>query len=156
MGFLYLDESLVKVEDSEFSLFGSYALANPLLTLRGKGEVKETLYGKISSLVSLPQGVRLKLPAKVELQELKLDKEKIAGDLSILEEGARLSLQAQYGLASKGLHLTSRFEGNSSDLSFSLSYDQSLKVTLKGELSALDTLVLFEGLPLSYGKISSD
>ena len=155
-GFLYLDESLVKVEDSEFSLFGSYALANPLLTLRGKGEVKESLYGKISSLVSLPQGVRLKLPAKVELQELKLDKEKIAGDLSILGEGAKLSLQAQYGLASKGLDLTSRFEGNSSDLSLSLSYDQSLKVNLKGELSALDTLVLFEGLPLSYGKISSD
>jgi len=155
-GLLYLDESLVKVEDSEFSLFGSYALANPLLTLRGKGEVKESLYGKLSSLVSLPQGVRLKLPAKVELQEFKLDKEKIAGDLSILGEGAKLSLQAQYGLASKGLDLTSRFEGNSSDLSLSLSYDQSLKVRLKGELSALDTLVLFEGLPLSYGKISSD
>ncbi|MCI4453703.1 MAG: AsmA-like C-terminal domain-containing protein [Thermodesulfobacterium sp.] len=155
-GLLYLDESLVKVEDSEFSLFGSYALANSLLTLRGKGEVKETLYGKISSLVSLPQGVRLKLPAKVELQELNLDKEKIAGDLSILGEGAKLSLQAQYGLASKGLDLTSRFEGNSSDLSLSLSYEQSLKVSLKGELSALDTLVLFEGLPLSYGKISSD
>jgi len=155
-GLLYLDESLVKVEDSEFSLFGSYALANPLLTLRGKGEVKESLYGKLSSLVSLPQGVRLKLPAKVELQEFKLDKEKIAGDLSILGEGVKLSLQAQYGLASKGLDLTSRFEGNSSDLSLSLSYDQSLKVRLKGELSALDTLVLFEGLPLSYGKISSD
>ena len=155
-GFLYLDESLVKVEDSEFSLFGSYALANTLLTLRGKGELKESLYGKISSLVSLPQGVRLKLPAKVELQELKLDKEKIAGDLSILGEGAKLSLQAQYGLASKRLDLTSRFEGNSSDLSLSLSYDQSLKVNLKGELSALDTLLLFEGLPLSYGKISSD
>ena len=155
-GLLYLDESLVKVEDSEFSLFGSHALANPLLTLRGKGEVKESLYGKLSSLVSLPQGVRLKLPAKVELQEFKLDKEKIAGDLSILGEGAKLSLQAQYGLASKGLDLTSRFEGNSSDLSLSLSYDQSLKVRLKGELSALDTLVLFEGLPLSYGKISSD
>ncbi len=155
-GLLYLDESLVKVEDSEFSLFGSHALANPLLTLRGKGEVKESLYGKLSSLVSLPQGVRLKLPAKVELQEFKLDKEKIAGDLSILGEGVKLSLQAQYGLASKGLDLTSRFEGNSSDLSLSLSYDQSLKVRLKGELSALDTLVLFEGLPLSYGKISSD
>lgn len=155
-GLLYLDESLVKVEDSEFSLFGSYALATPLLTLRGRGEVKESLYGKISSLVSLPQGVRLKLPAKVELHELKLDKEKIAGDLSILGEGAKLSLQAQYGLASKGLDLTSRFEGNSSDLSLSLSYEQSLKVSLKGELSTLDTLVLFEGLPLSYGKISSD
>ena len=155
-GLLYLDESLVKVEDSEFSLFGSYALATPLLTLRGRGEVKESLYGKISSLVSLPQGVRLKLPAKVELHELKLDKEKIAGDLSILGEGAKLSLQAQYGLASKALDLTSRFEGNSSDLSLSLSYEQSLKVSLKGELSTLDTLVLFEGLPLSYGKISSD
>jgi len=155
-GLLYLDESLVKVEDSEFSLFGSYALANSLLTLRGKGEVKETLYGKISSLVSLPQGVRLKLPAKVELQKLKLDKEKIAGDLSILGEGAKLSLQAQYGLASKGLDLTARFEGNRSNLSLSLSYEQSLKVNLKGELSALDTLLLFEGLPLSYGKISSD
>ncbi|MFZ8832008.1 MAG: AsmA-like C-terminal domain-containing protein [Thermodesulfobacteriaceae bacterium] len=155
-GFLYLDESLVKVEDSEFSLFGSYALANTLLTLRGRGEVKETLYEKISSLVSLPQGVRFKLPAKVELQELKLDKEKIAGDLSIVGGGAKLSLQAQYGLASKGLDLTSRFEGNSSDLSLSLSYDQSLKVNLKGELSFPDTSVLFEGLPLSYGKISSD
>jgi hypothetical protein len=155
-GFLYLDESLVNVEDSEFSLFGSYALVNTLLTLRGKGEIKESLYGKISSLVSLPQGVRLKLPAKVELQEFKLDKEKIAGDLSILGEGAKLSLQAQYGLASKRLDLTSRFEGNSSDLSLSLSYNQSLKVNLKGELSALDTLLLFEGLPLSYGKISSD
>ena len=155
-GLLYLDESLVKVEDSEFSLFGSYALVNPLLTLRGKGEVKESLYGKISSLVSLPQGVRLKLPAKVELQEVKLDKEKIAGDLSILGEGAKLSLQAQYSLTSKGLDVTSRFEGNSSDLNLSLSYNQSLKVRLKGELSALDTLVLFEGLPLSYGKISLD
>ncbi len=155
-GLLYLDESLVKVGDSNFTLSGSYALTNPLLILRGRGEVKEDLYGKISSLVNLPQGVKLKLPAKVELQEVKVDKEKIAADLFILGEGAKLSLQAQYGLASKSLELTSKFEGNTSDLSLSLSHDQSLKVTLRGELSAPDTLVLFEGLPLSYGAISLD
>ena len=155
-GLLYLDESSVKVDDSEFNLSGSYALEKPLLVLRGTGEIKPSLYDKILSLASLPQRVKLKLPAKMELEEVKLDKDRIASDLSILGEGAKLSLKAQYSLASKGLGLSLRFEGSSSDLSLSLSYDQSLKVSLKGELSALDTLVLFEGVPLSYGKFSSD
>ena len=155
-GVLSLEDSLVKIEDSEFKLSGFYEVKGSLYTLRGEGEVKSHLYEKFAGFVSLPESVKLRLPAKLTLHNLKVDKKSIASDFSVVKDGARVSIQVKRDLGSKDIEITSRFEGNSSDFWVDLYYDKGLRLYAKGYLSSPDLLELLDGVPIKSGRIFSD